>query len=210
MKVAMLTTTGPRCGIAAYTRALVAGFDAVADTDIEVVPIEEGKQPLEHYIEQAKILNAPDVDVVHIQHEHCFWGGVLPRTSAYWDMRYLIKKPVVLTAHTTTALSDLLKLKQERRPHKWLVKQLLLRNQGYRDSVEIAPFSTAMTIVHTSGGAERIDCAGSQAGLRVYRADGRSRAPSRAHRRAGVPRAFRSAQSAYCHDFWLHHAQQRV
>jgi glycosyltransferase involved in cell wall biosynthesis len=167
MKVAILTTVGPRCGIAAYTRALVAGFDAVADTEIEVVPILEGKQPLDHYVEQARQLNAPDVDVVHIQHEHCFWGGIMPGKSAYWDMRYLIKKPVVLTAHTTTALADLLKLKQERRPHKWLAKQLLLRNQGYRDSIEIAPFSTAMTIVHTSGARNELIARGAKPGY-VY------------------------------------------
>ena len=164
MKVAMLTTVGPRCGIAAYTRALVAGFDSVPDVEIEVVPIEEGKQPSEHYAAQALRLNAPDIDVVHIQHEHCFWGNVMPRGSAFWDMRYLIKKPVVLTAHTTTSLADLLKLKQERRPHKWLVKQILLRNQAYRDSIEIAPFSTAMTIVHTSSARNELIARGAKPG----------------------------------------------
>lgn len=167
MKVAMLTTTGERCGIAAYSRALVEGFDSVLGVQIEVVPIEEGKQAIEHYIAQSKILNGPDIDVVHIQHEHCFWGGILPRTSAYWDMRYLIKKPVVLTAHTTTTLADMLKIKQERRPHKWLAKQLLLRNQSYKDSVETAPFSTAITIVHTAAARNELIARGAKPGY-VY------------------------------------------
>ena len=146
----MLTSVGDRCGIASYTRALTEALRGLPQTAVETVPITEGKQPLQHYVEQAARLNAPDVDVVHIQHEHSFWGSILPGKSAYWDLRYLIEKPVVLTAHTTYSLADLLKLKTERRPHKWLAKQLLLRRTAYRDSVEIAPFVTAMTIVHTA------------------------------------------------------------
>lgn len=150
MKVAMVTTVGERCGIASYTRGLIAALRELPDMEIEVVPITEGKQPREHYVAQAERLNAPDIDVVHIQHEHSFWGGILPGTSGYWELRYLIQKPIVLTAHTTYSLAEMLKVKTERRPHKWLAKQLLLRRAGYRDSVEIAPFATAMTIVHTT------------------------------------------------------------
>ena len=150
MNIAMLTSVGERCGIAAYTRALVEALRMLPDTSVQVVAIEEGKQPREHYFAQAQTLNAEGVDVVHIQHEHSFWGGILPGQSAYWELRYLIKKPVVLTAHTTYSLAKLLKLDTERRPHKWLAKQVLLRNASYRDSVETAPFAAAMTIVHTA------------------------------------------------------------
>ncbi|HZO87669.1 MAG TPA: glycosyltransferase [Chthonomonadaceae bacterium] len=150
MKVAMLTTVGERCGIAAYTRALVEGLRTLPEMEVEVVSITEGKQPTEHYVAQAQRLNASDVDVVHIQHEHSFWGGILPGASAFWEMRYLIQKPVVLTAHTTYSLAEMLKIKTERRPHKWLAKRLLLLNKAYRDSVDIAPFTTAITIVHTA------------------------------------------------------------
>ena len=150
MNIAMLTSVGDRCGIASYTRALVESLRGLPDTTVQIVPITEGKQPREHYVAQAETLNAEGVDVVHIQHEHSFWGGILPGKSAYWDLRYLIKKPVVLTAHTTYTLAELLKLKTERRPHKWLVKQLLLRNAAHRDSIETAPFLAAMTIVHTA------------------------------------------------------------
>lgn len=162
MKIAMLTTTGEKCGIANYTRALVAGLNTLPDVSVEVVPITEGKQPTEHYIEQAKRLNAQDVDIVHIQHEYGFWGSILPNRWAYWEMRYLIEKPVVLTAHTTLSLDELLHVRTERTPHKWLAKQYLLRKQDYRDGVEIAPFVTAYTIVHTKAARDELIRRGAQ------------------------------------------------
>lgn len=152
MKVGMLTTVGDRCGIAAYSRDLAASLHKLVD--LTIVPINPGKQSLEHYQEQAKRLNA--ADVVHIQHEHSFWGGILPNQSAFWNMRYLIQKPVVITAHTTTSLADLLRLKEERRlPHR-IAKAVLVRRSSYRDSVEIAPFVTGRCIVHTEEGRQTL------------------------------------------------------
>src|SRR5579859_1767847 len=136
----MLTTVGDRCGIAAYTRELVKGLETLPDTDVAVVPITEGRQLKEHYIQQSEVLNAPDIDVVHIQHEHSFWGVIMPQSSAYWELRYLIKKPLVLTAHTTYSLEQLLKVKTERRPLKLLAKKILIRNKAYKDSIDTAPF----------------------------------------------------------------------
>ena len=156
MKIAMLTTVGDRCGIAEYTRELIGALDTLPDTEIVVVPISEGRLPTSHYIEQARLLNAPDIDLVHIQHEHSFWGGVMPRASSYWELRYLIQNPVVLTAHTTYSLADLLRVNSERRPHKLLVKRLLLKNTKYRESVDTAPFATAFTIVHTEAARQEL------------------------------------------------------
>lgn len=164
MKVAMLATTGDRCGIAAYSRALVGALRDLPDVDIEVIPISEGKQPREHYVAQAERFNSAEVDVVHIQHEHSFWGSIMPGGSAYWDLRYLIQKPVVLTAHTTYTAAEMLKVKIERRPHKWLGKQILLRNHGWVDSVEIAPFTTAITIVHTDAARKALIARGAKPG----------------------------------------------
>ncbi len=149
MKIAMLTTVGERCGIAAYTAELTEALRRQPRMQIEVVPIEVGHQSLEHYQALALRLNAEDVDIVHIQHEHSFWGGILPGHSAYWTLRYLIKKPIVLTAHTTYSLAQMLRLKTERRPHIWLAKKILTLRKAYRDSVDIAPFATAYTLVHT-------------------------------------------------------------
>ena len=156
MKIAMLTTTGERCGIASYARALVAGLQSLPEVEVEVVPIIEGKQPKAHYLEQAERLNAKEVDVVHIQHEHSFWGGILPGKSAYWELRYAIKKPLVLTAHTTYSLSELLKVETETRPLQKFAKQFLIKQERYRDSVETAPFITAMTLVHTAAARRQI------------------------------------------------------
>jgi glycosyltransferase involved in cell wall biosynthesis len=152
----MVTTVGDRCGIAAYTRALVAGLETMPGIEVEVVPITEGRQPTAHYVAQASRLNAPDVHVVHIQHEHSFWGGILPRSSAYWEFRYLVKKPLVLTAHTTYSLAEMFGMRTERRPLKRIAKHLLLLNRSYRDSVEIAPFTTAFTITHTEEGRDAL------------------------------------------------------
>ncbi len=146
----MLCTTGERCGIAAYTAELIQSLCALPDTEVVVVPITPGRQPIEHYREQAALLNDPAIDVVHIQHEHSFWGGILPRASAYWELRYLLQKPVILTAHTTYSLAQMLRVSEERRPHKLLVKRLLLLSRSYRESIDTAPFITAFTIVHTA------------------------------------------------------------
>jgi glycosyltransferase involved in cell wall biosynthesis len=181
MKIGMVTTTGPRCGIAAYTRELTAALQSLPDTAVEVVPITEGRQPSELYRAQAERLNAPDIDVVHIQHEHSFWGSILPPmsdvktllqlalrlrqtspSSAYWEFRYLLQKPVVLTAHTTYTLAEMLNVATETRPHRRLIKQLLLANAPYRESVEIAPFVTAATIVHTEAARQALIARGAK------------------------------------------------
>ena len=149
LKVAMYTTIGDHCGIAVYTRDLTSALCALPDVEIVTVPITEGKQDLAHYTEIAERLNAPDIDLIHLQHEHSFWGNVMPNGSAFWEMRYLLKKPLVLTAHTTYSLAQMLRVKKEKRiPHR-LAKEILIRRKSYRDSVEIAPFATALTIVHT-------------------------------------------------------------
>jgi glycosyltransferase involved in cell wall biosynthesis len=158
MKVAMLTTVGDRCGIAAYTRSLVEALRANGEVEVEVVPIAEGRQPLERYQEQAGLLNA--ADVVHIQHEHSFWGGILPGKSAFWNLRYMIDRPLVVTAHTTTSLADLLRVRQERRPFHRMAKQALLWRTGYRDSVETAPFMTGRCIVHTEAARRELAARG--------------------------------------------------
>lgn len=152
LTVAMLTSVGDRCGIAAYARGLVPALSELADVTVE--PVEVGRQPLEHYQAQAERLNR--ADVVHIQHEHSFWGGVMPGHSAFWNLRYMLEKPVVVTAHTTTRLRDLLRTDAERRPAHRIAKELLLLRRGYRDSVETAPFITGRCIVHTAEAAREL------------------------------------------------------
>lgn len=150
MKIAMLTPQGTGL-IAEQTDTLIMQLRAMPDTEVEVVPIEQGRQPIAHYREQAERFNAPDIDVVHIQHDQEAWGSTLRRRcSAYWELRFLIKKPVVLTAHDTRSLEDMLRLASKRRPLDRLLNGLLLRDEKFRDGVDIAPFSTAITIVQTA------------------------------------------------------------
>jgi glycosyltransferase involved in cell wall biosynthesis len=148
----MVTTVGPNCGIAAYSQELVRNLDALVI--LTVHPITPGRQPVEHYRAQAESLN--EADVIHIQHEHSFWGGILPGHSAFWEFRYLLKKPVVITVHTTTSLAAMLRLKEERRPHIKMAKIYLTMKKRYRDSVEIAPFVTGRAIVHTEEGRRQL------------------------------------------------------
>lgn len=149
MKIAMLTTVGQRCGIASYSAQLVASLRALPDTDVQVVPIDVGEQPPSHYEMQARELNAPGVDVVHIQHEFSFWGFPTPAQSRFAELRRLIRRPVVLTAHTTLSLSAIFPTASERNPFRWLAKKRLLANRDYRRSVEVATFDADATIVHT-------------------------------------------------------------
>jgi glycosyltransferase involved in cell wall biosynthesis len=149
MKIAMLTTAGQRCGIASYSAALVAGLKTLPDTDVQVIPIAVGEQPPSHYEEQAAQLNAPDVDVVHIQHEFSFWGFPTPGRSKFAELRRLIRRPVVLTAHTPLPLRAIFPTAGERNPWRWLKKKRLVSNRDYRESVEVRTFDNDATIVHT-------------------------------------------------------------
>jgi glycosyltransferase involved in cell wall biosynthesis len=149
MKIAMLTTAGERCGIGSYSAALVASLRALPDTDVEVTPITVGEQPLSHYEEQASRLNAPGVDLVHIQHEFSFWGFPTPQRSRFAELRRLIQRPVVLTAHTTLPLKSIFPTHSERNPWRWLQKKRIVSNQAYRKAVEVTTFENDATIVHT-------------------------------------------------------------
>src|ERR1051326_1477776 len=149
MKIAMLTTVGERCGIASYSAALVASLRTLPETDVQVVPIAVGEQPASHYEAQAEQLNAPDVDVVHIQHEFSFWGFPTPGRSKFAELRRLIRRPVVVTAHTPLSLSAIFPTATERNPWRWLKKKRLVTNRAYRESVEVSTVDASATIVLT-------------------------------------------------------------
>jgi glycosyltransferase involved in cell wall biosynthesis len=149
MKVAMLTTTGKRCGIAAYSSGLVKALREFVKVEVE--PIEEGKQTAEYHRAQTDRLNR--ADVVHVQHEYSFWGSFLPKDSSFWILRDMIKKPLVITAHMTLSFAEMLKVKECRNPLYRIYLESLLLRPGVRKSVEIAPFVTANEcIVHTDAG----------------------------------------------------------
>jgi glycosyltransferase involved in cell wall biosynthesis len=150
--VGMLTTTSERCGIASYSRAMVAVLREFADVTVE--SIEPGKQSDEHYHGQAERLNA--CDVVHIQHEYSFWGGYFPRRWSFWTLREAIERPCVVTAHTTITAAELW-LPYEPRPIRRALKWLVLQHPGLRYSIETGPFATRCEcIVHTEAARQSL------------------------------------------------------
>ncbi len=169
MKVGMLTTWETRCGIAAYTSDLVTCLRALPNLEVEVVPIAEGIQSQEHYERQAEILNR--CDVVHIQHEYSFWGGFTPGKNRFHTLRRLIERPVVLTAHTTTAVSQVFvypaipksgplgpRIRAAYRvARKRIALTLLFNSVIYPRWIEVSPFASAdQVIVHTGQARETL------------------------------------------------------
>jgi len=165
----MLTTWKIRCGIAAYTEALVDALKADAGIHVDVVAITPGLRPPEEYVDQAARLNR--CDLVHVQHEYSFWGGFVPGKNRFFQVARRIVRPRVLTAHTTTSLEELIVLPEVpvgakgmalarilyRRCRMKAVFPLLRRFGPYRRWVEVAPFAWAHeVIVHTQKAAEAL------------------------------------------------------
>src|SRR2546426_6092424 len=97
VKLAMWTSWQTRCGIASYTESLVEGLRALGG-ELDVVPVpytERGAHVVEETLQR---LNA--ADVVHIQHEYTFFGGVAPRTCSPPLYFPRLKGPRVVTAPT--------------------------------------------------------------------------------------------------------------
>lgn len=174
IRVGMLTTVSDRCGIAAYSRELGAALREFVDLTVE--PIVIGRQAPEHYAAQAARLNA--LDVVHIQHEHSFWGSIRPGGSGFWVVRRLIERPVVVTAHIPGALAELLGITTDPRVgHRWAKRIYLLARRRYERSVDIDPYTTGPCIVHTERARRGLIERGGDPELTLL-------APSRARHRA--------------------------
>lgn len=148
LRVGMVASAGNRCGIAAYTAALMAELAPLAEMSFEAV--QPGKQPLAHYEAIAQRLNG--CDVVHIQHEYSFWGSVMPGANAFGAFRAMLGNPVVVTAHTTYSAAQMLRVAEETRAAHRIAKQGLLLWPPYRAQVERVPFLGGHVIVHTDEG----------------------------------------------------------
>ncbi len=156
LRVGMVTSVGNRCGIAAYTAALMAEMAPLADVRLEA--IQPGKQPLPHYEAMAQRLNG--CDLIHVQHEYSFWGSVMPGANAFGALRAMLHKPVVVTGHTTYTAAEMLRVAEETRaPHR-IAKQALLLWPPYRAQVERVPFAGGHVIVHTDEGRDALAARG--------------------------------------------------
>lgn len=158
MNVAMWTSWETRCGIAAYTGALVAELRSLG-VKLDVVPVPYADRDPASASETIERLNA--ADLVHVQHEYTFWGGVVPGASSLTRYYREMRKPRVVTAHTVFTAGELLGLPNEERPRQRLAKELLSRYPPYRNSLERAPFRGAgAVIVHTDAAKERLAARG--------------------------------------------------
>ena len=106
--IAILTPWNQQCGNAEFAKRLTSGFTSFST--IEPIELEnliehdtlDSRWKQERYITKLiKQVRASDCDLVHIQHEFCFFG----RARRYADRRLLrlmrnIRKPIVLSLHT--------------------------------------------------------------------------------------------------------------
>jgi glycosyltransferase involved in cell wall biosynthesis len=147
MRVALLTSTEERCGIARYSRDLYAALAPLVDVDL--IPI----QPWPPEGERLERLRA--ADIVHLQHEYSFWGTAFPPPHAYYEGLKRFRRPgrLVITAHTVAGAETVIAARGV--GPKPLAKRLALRlRPGLRREIEAGPFLPAdRVIVHSPGAA---------------------------------------------------------
>ena len=108
MTVAMMTPWDQQCGNAEYAKRLVAGLEQFATG----VPFD-----MQNFIDQDRRIgwgemnayfrdlvgrvNRCDADIIHLQHEFCFFARRLgPSNCRFADVMRRLKKPVVVSLHT--------------------------------------------------------------------------------------------------------------
>ncbi|MGV3724504.1 MAG: glycosyltransferase family 4 protein [Actinomycetota bacterium] len=143
-----------RCGIASYTAALVDQLRALG-ADVEVTPVPYTDRDPVRMAETIARLNA--ADLIHVQHEYTFFGGIAPGSSSLPRYYAGLTVPRVVTAHTVFTAAELLRVKHETRWRQLLAKQLLSRYPPYRATVEAQPFRGATAVVvHTDAARARM------------------------------------------------------
>ena len=168
MRIAMLTPTEDAQGVAEYAQRLIAGLEARGDCEVQSRSHRSRSgSPAKRICGRGNFATGRRLTPC-ISSTARSSGANLSRreNSGYWELRYALKKPVVLTAHTIASLEELLETSARRNPLFHLQKRLWLRGAAFRDSVEVAPFATALTLVSTPQGARDFDCAGREIGLR--------------------------------------------
>ena len=93
MRVTFAATWNSACGIAAYSRSLVA--ELVKHAEVEVVSLDpDCRLPLDQLAER---LNQGDV--IHIQHQYPFFGGMALHRNWFRRLLKRLRKPVIVTVH---------------------------------------------------------------------------------------------------------------
>jgi glycosyltransferase involved in cell wall biosynthesis len=157
----MWTSWQTRCGIAAYTASLVGELRRLGVV-VDVVPVPYTDRDPARAAETVARLN--EADLVHVQHEYTFWGGIAPMASSLPAYYRQLRPPRVVTAHTVFTAAELLRLDTERRPRQRLAKRLLAAYPPYRRHLEAAPFLGAeAVVVHTEAARDRMIARGVRA-----------------------------------------------
>ncbi|MBM3458086.1 MAG: glycosyltransferase [Armatimonadetes bacterium] len=153
MRVALWTSWETRCGIASYASSLARELEKLGVT-VEVVRVPYTSR--DAAAREADLERLNSADLVHLQHEYTFFGGVAPGASSLPQWLRRLRVPHVVTAHTVFTARELLRVEQESRPRQRIAKQLLAALPGYRRSVEREPFARARAwIVHTQAARAR-------------------------------------------------------
>ena len=93
MKVAFATTWNSKCGVAAYSRSLIAELEKKAKIDVVSLDRDMTQTP----IRLAARLN--EGDIIHIQHQYPFFGGMAFHRNRFRQVLKRLKKPLVVTVH---------------------------------------------------------------------------------------------------------------
>lgn len=122
LRVALLTPWDQQCGNAEYAKRLAAGlrqFAAVEPVELINFSDTDEEYPRRHRrrvcLNVARTANKTAADLVHIQHEFCFFGRRVREANR--NFRRLVRrlrKPVVITLHTWPA-----GMNRRRRKHWW-------------------------------------------------------------------------------------------
>lgn len=86
LRVAMLTSQRERCGIADYSRLLVAELER----RVEIAWITDPSG-------FSAVMN--EADIIHVQHQYFLFGGVAPWKNTFGRFADQIKAPAVMTVH---------------------------------------------------------------------------------------------------------------
>lgn len=98
MQVALLTSWGERCGIAAHSRYLHQALEELPDPpEVTVVPASFRPSPRHVYRAMGMVLSA--AEVAHVQHSYAFFGGMHPLRSGWGSLVDAVRSPLLLAVH---------------------------------------------------------------------------------------------------------------
>jgi len=108
MKIDVLTPWDQVCGNAEFAKRLYSGISSYATVEpVELQNLDKhptlkkASQIGEHFREIAIAINSSESDLVHIQHEFCFFGRTIEESNYFFHALVSeIKKPIVVSLHT--------------------------------------------------------------------------------------------------------------